>query len=44
MLVKTIFLLANIMISVFQSARGHLITLNEETWGDILNGEWMVEL
>lgn len=45
MFMKTISLLLIItLISVCQSASRNLITLNEETWTDILDGEWMVEL
>ncbi|EFO24988.1 hypothetical protein LOAG_03493 [Loa loa] len=43
MLMKAILLLVITLISLCQSASRNLITLNEETWTDILNGEWMVE-
>ncbi|OZC12330.1 thioredoxin [Onchocerca flexuosa] len=42
-LLKTILLLIISLISVCQSANRNLITLNEDTWTDILKGEWMVE-
>lgn len=44
MLMKTILILVVALISVCQSASRNLVTLNEETWTNILDGEWMVEL
>ncbi|VDO28459.1 Uncharacterized protein BM_BM4146 [Brugia malayi] len=43
MLMRAISLLVITLISVCQSANRNLITLNEETWTEILSGEWMVE-
>uniref|UniRef100_A0A915PUH5 Thioredoxin-related transmembrane protein 1 n=1 Tax=Setaria digitata TaxID=48799 RepID=A0A915PUH5_9BILA len=44
MLMKAVTLLVfSTLITICQSASRNLITLNEETWTDILRGEWMVE-
>ncbi|MCP9262758.1 Thioredoxin-related transmembrane protein 1 [Dirofilaria immitis] len=43
MLMKAVIFLIISLISICQSASRNLITLTEDTWTDILKGEWMVE-